>query len=594
MATGDTDLDREMSTERKDQPPGPPPRQAPTPPDGGWGWVVTFSSFMVSFLVDGVCFTFGIFFPEFLRYFGGSKGKTQILGSVLNGAYLTLGPVVGALVNKFGCRKVAICGAFISTIGLFLSTFSPTLEVMILLYGVVGGCGFGLIYLPAIVMVGYYFDRRRAFATGIAVCGSGIGGFVFAPMCVFLLEIYGWKGAMWIISGIVFHGAIFASFYRPLDERKTVCDSVDCDQGIACEDKSETEAFMPKENGTKYTPTKDLGKIYRCRSVEMDCKHNGSDCTARLAFSQDMSLLQTGTGNHNNRHAQKDNISPLVRKDIFYSGSLVHIAEKVTSKDDSDYISKMTKRSNDDVTDSHQLSCGTRFCNVFQRTFDFSLLASPTFIVYGLSCFLCMFGFFIPFNFLPALAQDLQFSINEGALLISIIGISNTVSRIVVGWVSDQSWADCLLINNVALLIGGVVTCFVPFYKMYAILAIYSVIFGIAIAAFVSLRSIIMVELLGIERLTNAFGLVTLCQGLSSFIGSPIAGSLADMTGDYDITFYLSGVTLALAGLICIPLRRIAKWEQGRSTQSDDVIVPAVTICEPENNSMLDSSKGNN
>lgn len=63
----------------------------PAPPDGGWGWVVTFSSFMTSFLVDGVCFTFGLLFSEFLDYFGESKGKTSLLGSVLNGAYLSLG-----------------------------------------------------------------------------------------------------------------------------------------------------------------------------------------------------------------------------------------------------------------------------------------------------------------------------------------------------------------------------------------------------------------------------------------------------------------------------------------------------------------------
>ena len=44
------------------------------------------------------------------------------------------------------------------------------------------------------------------------------------------------------------------------------------------------------------------------------------------------------------------------------------------------------------------------------------------------------------------------------------------------------------------------------------------------VAAFVSLRSIIMVELMGLEKLTNAFGLVTMCQGLSAFIGAPIAG----------------------------------------------------------------------
>ena len=44
-------------------------------------------------------------------------------------------------------------------------------------------------------------------------------------------------------------------------------------------------------------------------------------------------------------------------------------------------------------------------------------------------------------------------------------------------------------------------------------------------AVFVSLRSIIMAELLGIEKLTSSFGLVTMCQGLSAFIGAPIAGT---------------------------------------------------------------------
>ena len=31
----------------------------------------------------------------------------------------------------------------------------------------------GLIYLPAVVACGYYFEKRRALATGISVCGSG-------------------------------------------------------------------------------------------------------------------------------------------------------------------------------------------------------------------------------------------------------------------------------------------------------------------------------------------------------------------------------------------------------------------------------------
>ena len=44
------------------------------------------------------------------------------------------------------------------------------------------GIGLGMIYLPAIVSVTYYFEKKRAFATGLAVCGSGIGTFIFAPL----------------------------------------------------------------------------------------------------------------------------------------------------------------------------------------------------------------------------------------------------------------------------------------------------------------------------------------------------------------------------------------------------------------------------
>lgn len=65
----------------------------PTPvaPDGGFGWVVTAASFLIMVIVDGVCFCYGVFFTEFVDYFGASKAKTSWVGSVLNGSYMTVG-----------------------------------------------------------------------------------------------------------------------------------------------------------------------------------------------------------------------------------------------------------------------------------------------------------------------------------------------------------------------------------------------------------------------------------------------------------------------------------------------------------------------
>lgn len=81
---------------------------------------------------------------------------------------------------------------------------------------VLSGIGFGLMYLPSIVMVGYYFDKKRSLATGIAVCGSSTGIFVLAPIASALVDAYGWKGTNIVLAGIILNGVVVGAFYRPL------------------------------------------------------------------------------------------------------------------------------------------------------------------------------------------------------------------------------------------------------------------------------------------------------------------------------------------------------------------------------------------
>jgi len=49
------------------------------------------------------------------------------------------GPVASLLVNRFGCRVVSIVGSVIAGVAFAVSQFSPSIEVMILIYGVMGG-----------------------------------------------------------------------------------------------------------------------------------------------------------------------------------------------------------------------------------------------------------------------------------------------------------------------------------------------------------------------------------------------------------------------------------------------------------------------
>ncbi len=78
------------------------------------------------------------------------------------------------------------------------------------------GSGFALCYFPCIIAVSFYFQKRRAVATGIAVCGAGVGGFIFAPFGRYLLEVYDWQNAMLILSGVALNGCVFGALLRPL------------------------------------------------------------------------------------------------------------------------------------------------------------------------------------------------------------------------------------------------------------------------------------------------------------------------------------------------------------------------------------------
>ena len=124
--------------------------------------------------------------------------RSSVLSQILL-FFFFLGPIASYFTNRFGCRIVTIAGAILAAGGLALSCAAKSIVFLYFTVGILTGkkhiwpffwetkncdtgLGFGLIYLPAIVSVSIYFEKKRAFATGIAVCGSGLGTFIMAPV----------------------------------------------------------------------------------------------------------------------------------------------------------------------------------------------------------------------------------------------------------------------------------------------------------------------------------------------------------------------------------------------------------------------------
>ena len=154
-------------------------------------------------------------FPCFLPHF--SMGWRY--GWILN---FLFGPLTSILCDRFGCRRVAFVGALLSVTGLFLTSLVTRLQYMYLTYGLLWGIGSSFSFVPSIVMLGEYFDKRLALANGLGTSGSGVGSLVASPAINYLLRVVGWSNSLRILSGAAVFLVVACFLYKPHKTRQ--CD----------------------------------------------------------------------------------------------------------------------------------------------------------------------------------------------------------------------------------------------------------------------------------------------------------------------------------------------------------------------------------
>lgn len=58
--------------------------------------------------------------------------------------------------------------------------------------------------------------------------------------------------------------------------------------------------------------------------------------------------------------------------------------------------------------------------------------------------------------FLQAMAENKKLSKEQTSQLLAIVGIANTVGRIVLGYLADKPWVNRLMVYNISLTICGI------------------------------------------------------------------------------------------------------------------------------------------
>ncbi|XP_070542994.1 monocarboxylate transporter 13-like [Ptychodera flava] len=191
---------------------------------GCYGWVVVFASHVCSWFVFGWYQAIGPLIVVIQHYFEETSERTSWILAVFIFLQMSVGPVSNVCVKKFGFRVIVMIGTVMSSIGFFISAYATRIEFLYFSVGILVGIGYGLIVPAHFGILPFYVKKRFTLANSLVMTGSGIGTFVFPPLMHYLIDSFGWRGAIIIFSGINAHMGISAALYRTPERVETIHD----------------------------------------------------------------------------------------------------------------------------------------------------------------------------------------------------------------------------------------------------------------------------------------------------------------------------------------------------------------------------------
>lgn len=164
--------------------------------DTGYAFVIILVSFLAHSVVWGILWTIGIWNTVFLEAFGESVAYTSVIGSGINCINYVAGLAGSVLQMKYGSRPIVVAGSALATVGFLVSSMATSIEYLFFSFSICIGCGLGVTYIPSIVIIEEYFEKRRTIAFGMSVAGVGFGMLCYPPINILFLKYLDWRGAM--------------------------------------------------------------------------------------------------------------------------------------------------------------------------------------------------------------------------------------------------------------------------------------------------------------------------------------------------------------------------------------------------------------
>lgn len=174
------------------------PATAPATAGAEWGahWPMVASGMIGMSFYAMLTYHFGLFIQPLEKEFGWERAEISLGLTIYTGTAVLLGPFVGALIDKFGSRKIGLIGLTLTSLTLAALSFADgSLVQWYLLWMAIAATALAVKSTVWGAAITGLFTTSRSLALSVMLSGSAIAQFSAPLIANALIEDRGWREA---------------------------------------------------------------------------------------------------------------------------------------------------------------------------------------------------------------------------------------------------------------------------------------------------------------------------------------------------------------------------------------------------------------
>ncbi|ELU01583.1 hypothetical protein CAPTEDRAFT_204143 [Capitella teleta] len=214
-------------------------------------------------------------------------------------------------------------------------------------------------------------------------------------------------------------------------------------------------------------------------------------------------------------------------------------------------------------------SCCKIISDFSLSAFDFTMLKDKLFSLYCFSNFLTRVNSATTLCHLVNYIVSEGFTVEDGALVMSISGVSCMVARVTASLLTNRSSLNHLGVYGVVMLLNAASSVLFLYLPGFIPKCFAAVLFGFAFGFDYTFVPVILVQMMGVDFFARSLAMYNLFSlGIATITVPAVAGLMYDLTGTYDIPL-LAG---AIAGTVGCVLAGISAVMLSKQIKQDEVI----------------------